>query len=86
MTLKWRVAKFETDRENNFLEKHLGSINKICTMVDAFYAMDQKTAEKNDWTEMKKERKTETRKDQIWKFQNLKSRWKNGDTLALPSN
>lgn len=56
MTLKWRVAKFETDRENNISEKHLGSINKTCTMVDAFYAMDQKTEEKK-WLNRNEKRK-----------------------------
>ena len=65
MTLKWRVAKFETDRENNISEKHLGSINKTCTMVDAFYAMDQKTEEKKmiepKWKKKEKEKPGRTK-------------------------
>ena len=41
MKLKNRVAKAEIDRSNKVLEKHLGNIGNISTVIDAIYAMDQ---------------------------------------------
>ena len=41
MKLKNRVAKAEIDRSNKVLEKHLGNIGNISTVIDATYAMDQ---------------------------------------------
>ena len=41
MKLRNRVAKAEIDRSNKVLEKHLGNIGNISTVIDAIYAMDQ---------------------------------------------
>ena len=41
MKLKNRVAKAEIDRSNKVLEKHLGNIGNISTVIDTIYAMDQ---------------------------------------------
>ena len=41
MKLKNRVAKAEIDRSSKLLEKHLGNIGNISTVIDAIYAMDQ---------------------------------------------
>ena len=41
MKLKNRVAKAEIDRSNKVLEKHLGNIGNISTVIDAIYAIGQ---------------------------------------------
>ena len=77
MNLKKGVAKSKIDRANEILEKHLGNINNICTVIDAVYAMGQTIEERKGVKRNEKMKENKNRKDQIGGYENSKSRLKN---------
>ena len=53
------MAQAKIDRSSKILEKHLGSTNNICTIVDTVYAMGQTIEERKGLkpSETRKEKK-----------------------------
>ena len=76
MNLKKGVAKSKIDRANEILEKHLGNINNICTVIDAVYAMGQTTEERKGVKRNEKRKENKNREEPSRRIRKLQKQIK----------
>ena len=76
MNLKKGVAKSKIDRANEILEKHLGNINNICTVIDTVYAMGQTTEERKGVKRNEKRKENKNREEPSRRIRKLQKQIK----------
>ena len=82
-----RVAKAEIGRANKILEKHLGSTNNICTVIDGVYTMDQTIKERKGLKRNEKRKENKNKEGPNRRVQKLKKHTKElRQILAWKSN
>ena len=82
-----RVAKAEIGRANKILEKHLGSTNNICTVIDGVYTMDQTIKERKGLKRNEKRKENKNKEGPNRRVQKLEKHTKElRQILAWKSN